>query len=188
VKGSRLFRFPRLLGISLILVLLCAACSPKAKTTPVKVFVAGSLVIPFAELEKAYEIQHPEVDVQVEAHGSIQVVRHAAEIHELIDIVVPADYYLIPMLMYPATVPETGQPYAYWTMQWSGNRLVLAYKPESRYAAEINDQNWYEVISRRDVLFGLSDPRFDAAGYRSLMVGELAEDTTKTAPSLRSST
>ena len=37
-------------------------------------------------------------------------------------------------------------------------------------------ENWYEIIARPDVKFGLSDPRFDAAGYRSLMIVQLAED------------
>ena len=158
-----------------VFLLGCGACAPKADKTPLKVFIAASLLVPFDALEGAYEGQHPEVDVQVEAHGSIQVVRHVTEIHDEIDVVVPADYILIPMLMYPATVPETGQPYADWTIQWSANRLVLAHKPDSRYADEISSQNWYEVVSRPDVLFGLSDPRFDAAGYRTLMIGQLAE-------------
>lgn len=165
----------RILIIGLAFIFCCTACAPKVGKTPLKVFIAASLVVPFAELERAYEKLHPEVDVQVEAHGSIQVVRHVTEIHDEIDVVVPADYILIPMLMYSTTVPETGQPYADWTIEWSGNHLVLAHTPESRYAAEINDQNWFEVVSRSDVLLGLSDPRFDAAGYRTLMVGQLAE-------------
>jgi molybdate/tungstate transport system substrate-binding protein len=170
LRGGR-----RILHIGLVFIFWCAACTPKASKTPLKVFIAASLLVPFAELERAYEQLHPEVDVQVEAHGSIQVVRHVTEIHDEIDVVVPADYILIPMLMYPTTVPETGQPYADWTIQWSGNRLVLAHKADSLYADEISPQNWYEVVSRRDVLFGLSDPRFDAAGYRTLMIGQLAE-------------
>lgn len=170
LRGGR-----RILHIGLVFIFWCAACTPKASKTPLKVFIAASLLVPFAELERAYEQLHPEVDVQVEAHGSVQVVRHVTEIHEEIDLVVPADYILIPMLMYPARVPETGLPYAEWTIQWSGNRLVLAHRLESRYAEEITPQNWYAVISRPDVLFGLPDPRFDAAGYRSLMIGQLAE-------------
>jgi molybdate/tungstate transport system substrate-binding protein len=175
VRALRLRGYQRIFVICLVLVFWGEGCTPRVNKTPVKVFIAASLVVPFAELEKAYEQQHPEVDVQVEAHGSIQVVRHVTEIHDEIDVVVPADYILIPMLMYPTTVPETGEPYADWTIQWSGNRLVIAHTPDSAYADEISPQNWYEVISRSDVLFGLADPRFDAAGYRTLMVGALAE-------------
>jgi molybdate/tungstate transport system substrate-binding protein len=160
--------------LAAISVVAVVACQSDAKT-PLKVFIAGSLVVPFAELEQAYEEQHPDVDVQVEAHGSIQVIRHVTEIHDEIDLVFPADYALIPMLMYPVTVPESNQPYADWTLQWASNRLVLAYTENSLNADEIDAQNWYEIIARPDVRFGLSDPRFDAAGYRTLMIAQLSE-------------
>jgi len=141
----------------------------------VRVLIPGSLVKPFDELEKYYEAEHPEVDLQVEAHGSIQVIRHVTEIHELSDIVISADYRLIPMMMYANLNPETGDPYAEYTLQIARNRLVLAYTPQSQYADEIDSSNWYEILARDDVKFGLSDPRFDASGYRSLMILQLAE-------------
>jgi len=142
----------------------------------VRVFYAGSLIIPFEQLEKAYEAKHPEIDLQAEGHGSIQVIRHVTEIHDLIDVVVTADQALIPMLMYASTVPETGQPYARWNAEFATNRLALAYRPESRYASEINVDNWYQVLARPSVKVGISDPRFDACGYRALMAVQLAED------------
>ena len=43
--------------------------------TPLVVFAAGSLIIPFHELEIAFEKQYPEIDVLAEYHGSIQVMR-----------------------------------------------------------------------------------------------------------------
>jgi molybdate/tungstate transport system substrate-binding protein len=143
--------------------------------TPLRVFIAGSLVVPFAALEQAYEAAHPQVDVQVEPHGSIQVIRHVSELHELIDVIVPADYALIPLLMYASTDPQSGAPYADWAVQFAGNELVLAYTDASLAADEIGADNWYEVLARPEVRFGLSDPRFDAAGYRSLMIAQLAE-------------
>ncbi len=47
---------------------------------------------------------------------------------------------------------------------------------DSKYASEINAENWYEILSRPDVKVGLADPRFDAVGYRALMVYALARD------------
>jgi molybdate/tungstate transport system substrate-binding protein len=79
------------------------------------------------------------------------------------------------MLMYSNQVPETGRPYAEWSIEFATNKLALAYTPDSRYADEINATNWPEIISKPDVTFGLSDPRFDAAGYRALMVLKMAE-------------
>jgi molybdate/tungstate transport system substrate-binding protein len=98
------------------------------------------------------------------------------EIHDLIDVVVPADYALIPILMYPNAVPESGEPYTDWYIKFASNRVVLAYKPEGQAAEEITPDNWYEIIARPDVKLGLSDPRLDAAGYRSLMIVQLAEN------------
>jgi molybdate/tungstate transport system substrate-binding protein len=139
-----------------------------------RVLFAGSLILPFDDLEEAFEEQHANVDVLMEGHGSIQCIRQITELERLADVVAVADYALIPLLMYETEVPESHETYADWTMQFATNQLGLAYTDESAYADEINAQNWYEILSRPDVTFGLSDPRFDACGYRGMMVGQLA--------------
>jgi molybdate/tungstate transport system substrate-binding protein len=144
--------------------------------TPVVVFAAGSLIIPFADLEKAFESKYPNIDVQAQYHGSIQVIRHATELHEQIDVVATADASLLPMLMYATNDPDTGIPYADWYIEFSTNHLAIAYQPNSKYTSEINTDNWYEILARPDVEVGLADPRFDAVGYRALMVYALAND------------
>ena len=154
---------------------MLSGCKPKEKT-PLVIFGAGSLIIPFDELEKAFEARYPDIDVLMEYHGSIQCIRHASELDEDIDLVASADYSLIPLIMYNTIDPETEEPYADWTMKFASNRMALAYMPDSLYADEINADNWYEILTRSDVKFGLSDPRFDANGYRTLMVFNLAED------------
>jgi len=160
--------------LTLTLAAVGCAAPPKEKVK-LRALIAGSLMIPFDALEKAYEAEHPEVDIEMEAHGSIQVIRHVTEIHELSDLVFTADHALIPMLMYASRVPETGKPYADWYIKFATNRLGLAYSPKSKYANEINADNWYKVIARNDVRVGIADPRFDAAGYRALMALQLAE-------------
>jgi len=150
-----------------------------AQKTLLVVFAAGSLIQPFDALEKAFEVKYPHIDVLPEYHGSIQVIRHATELHEPIDIVASADAALIPMLMYATNNPETGQPYADWYIRFASNHLALAYQKDSKYAAEINAENWAEILSRPDVRVGLADPRFDAAGYRGLMAFALAEERAK---------
>ena len=143
---------------------------------PLVVFAAGSLIIPFDHLEQAFEARYPYIDLQAEYHGSIQVIRHATELHESIDLIATADASLIPMLMYASLVPETGQPYATWYIRFASNRLALAYTGQSKYASEISADNWYSILSRQDVRTGLADPRFDASGYRALMAFALAND------------
>lgn len=157
-----------------MIALPVTACRPQPKT-PLVVFAAGSLIRPFGELEKAFEASHPQIDVLSEYHGSIQVMRHVTDLHEPIDLVATADQSLIPMVMYAAKNPDSGRPYADWYVRFAGNRMALAYTPRSKYAQEITPENWAEIISRPDVRFGLPDPRFDASGYRALMILKLAE-------------
>lgn len=146
-----------------------------SRRTPLIVFCAGSLILPFDDLEKAFEASNPDVDVMNECHGSIQVIRHVTDIRERIDVVATADHALIPMLMYAVNDPESGKPYASWYLRFAGNRLGLGYTSRSRFADEIDATNWYEIIARPGVRLGIADPRFDAAGYRALMALKLAE-------------
>lgn len=132
-------------------------------------------MIPFDDLERAYEADHPDVDVQIEAHGSIQAIRQVSEVHMVQDVVFSADDALIPMLMYQHKVPETGKPYATWYIRFATNHLGLAYTPKSKYADQINSDNWFKFLARSDVKVGMADPRFDAVGYRALMALQLAK-------------
>ncbi len=147
---------------------------PKRKNSPDYFFCAGSLIKPFDDLEKAFEEKYPSIDVQNECHGSIQVIRHVTDIHKEIDIVATADANLIPMLMYSTNDPNTGLPYADWYIKLATNQIGIAYSEKSKYKDEINSENWLEVITRPDVRSGLSDPRFDALGYRQMMIVDLA--------------
>jgi len=151
--------------------------SKQIEKTPLVVFAAGSLIIPFTEIETAFEAKYPDIDILGEYHGSIQVMRHVTELHEPIDIVATADAALVPMLMYASTNPDTGQPYADWFIRFAGNRLTLAYTPDSLYAQELTSENWPDILNRTDVRYGLPDPRFDAAGYRAMMAFALHENS-----------
>jgi molybdate/tungstate transport system substrate-binding protein len=175
-------------SILFILTLILSFASACAKTTdidaagsgsgktPLIIFGAGSLIIPFGDLEKAFESRYPNIDIQAQYHGSIQVIRHATELHEPIDVVATADASLIPMLMYNVNDPQTNLPYANWYIRFATNHLALAYQPKSLYVNEINAENWYTILTRPDVKVGFADPRFDAAGYRALMTFALARD------------
>jgi len=137
-------------------------------------FEAGSLMVPYAAIEKAFEAENPDIDVEIEAHGSIQVIRHVTELGVDIDVVAVADSSLIPMLMY-ATKMDNGKPYASWYIEPARNEFVIAYSANSKYADILTADNWFDILSRSDVKVGLSDPRMDAVGYRTLMMTKLAE-------------
>jgi len=135
--------------------------------TKLKVFYAGSLIVLFEEIEKEFESKHPDVDVQMEGHGSIQVIRHLTDIHDEVDVLAVADHALIPDMMYPE--------YADWYITFATNEMVIAHTDESKYADEITPENWYEILTRPGVKFGFSNPTLDSCGYRALMVSQLAE-------------
>lgn len=160
--------------ITILLILPLNACAAKEKTT-LRVLFAGSLIVPAADIEKAFEEAHPDIDLLMEGHGSIQCVRIVTDLNEPADVIITADYSLLPDLMYTATNPTSGIPYADWNVAFASNRLSLAYTADSAYADEINAENWPEILARPDVRVGLADPRFDSAGYRTLMALQLAE-------------
>ncbi len=161
------------LAITLILmaVLIFAGCASNQSNTgdkiKLKVFHAGSLTEPMKELETMFEEEHPDVDVQLEGAGSAATIRKVTELDKNADVVGSADYTLIPTLMYPE--------YADWTLKFAANEVVLAYHEDSKYADEINSDNWYDILRKSDVKFGFSNPNDDPCGYRSQMVMKLAE-------------
>ncbi|ADI74606.1 extracellular solute-binding protein family 1 [Methanohalobium evestigatum Z-7303] len=131
------------------------------------VFHAGSLTIPFKELEQMYEKRHPNVDVRREAGGSVATVRKITEVGKQADVVGVADYSLIPNMM----MNEYTDCYS----AFAKNQMVIAYTEDSKYSDEINNDNWYDILRRSDVTFGFSNPNDDPCGYRSQMTTQLAE-------------
>ena len=135
-----------------------------------KVFCAGSLTLPFEDVEAQFEADNPNVDVQLEPAGSVACVQKITETGEECDVLASADYSLIPSMM------MTGESdCAYWYIILAVNRMTLAYSDNSKYADEITADNWYDILRRSDVKWGFSDPNLDPCGYRSPMVIQLAE-------------
>ncbi|MCD4718588.1 MAG: tungstate ABC transporter substrate-binding protein WtpA, partial [Desulfobacula sp.] len=137
---------------------------PKDKLT---IFHAGSLTVPFAKIEKAFEAKYPDVDVQREAGGSTKMARLISEVGKPADIMASADYKVIDNNLIPN--------FAAWNVRFATNQLVLCYTDQSRYADQVTDKNWYKILQKKDVVWGHSDPNLDPCGYRSIMVLQLAE-------------
>ena len=156
------------LGIMLVgLLLMGGTAVTAAAKDAVIVFHAGSLTVPLAQIEKDFEALHPDIDIQREAGGSTKMARMISELHKPADIMASADYQVIEKTLRPR--------YADWNIRFATNRLVLCYTPQSRYADELTADNWYEILARKGVVWGHSDPNLDPCGYRSLMVLQLAE-------------
>ena len=131
------------------------------------IFHAGSLSVPFAAMEKAFEAKYPDVDVQRQAGGSTKLARMISEVGKKADIMASADYVVINKNLIPK--------FADWNVRFASNRMVLCYTDQSKLADTINKDNWYEVLTKKDVVWGHSDPNLDPCGYRACMVLQLAE-------------
>jgi len=141
-----------------------AGAEPQGKLI---IFHAGSLTVPFAKMEKIFEANYPKVDVLREGGGSTKMARMISELHKPADIMGSADFKVIDKTL----IPE----YAEWNVRFATNQLVLCYTDNSRFANEVNADNWYSILGRKGVIWGHSDPNLDPCGYRSLMVLQLAE-------------
>ena len=185
-----------LVVVALLGVAVTSACSHSSSDSTVSLVDADSLIIPFGHLAQAYEQAHPGVRVQTESHGSIQVIRQVTDLHRSFDVLTSADANLVTLMMEgggggaaaapaspssPAASPAsatpspTGSSTASWYAVFATNRMVLAYSPHSKYAKLFASGDWIRALTTPGVQFGLADPRFDATGYRALMVLQLAQ-------------
>jgi molybdate/tungstate transport system substrate-binding protein len=134
---------------------------------PLVVFNAGSLAQPMRELLRAFRTRHPAVVPAQENSGSVEAARKLTDLGKIPDVLGVADYNVLPALLIPA--------HASWYVTFARNSMVLAYTLESRGAAEINAENWWQVLLRPRVRTGRADPALDPNGYRVLMLSRLAE-------------
>jgi molybdate/tungstate transport system substrate-binding protein len=141
------------------------ACAEFSGKLPV--FIAGSLTVPFKAVAKEYNKQYPKVDVLMEGGGSATTIRKVTELKRECGIIGSADYKIVPKLMFP--------DYADWYVIFASNQMVLCFTEKSKYAKEVNADNWYKILQKEGVTYGRSDPDQDPCGYRTLMVWQLAE-------------
>jgi molybdate/tungstate transport system substrate-binding protein len=136
------------------------------------VFHAGSLSVPFAQMEKAFEAKHPQYDVVREAAGSRACARKITDIGKPADVMASAAYKVIDNLLIP--------DFAKFNVQFVTNEMAIAYTDKAKFAKEITAGNWPEIFLRPGVKVGHSNPNLAPCGYRSILVTQLAERHYKT--------
>ncbi len=149
---------------------VAAACGggvpAAAARDTVVVYVAASLARPVRAVADSFT-RHSRAVVLLESGGSLEHARKVTELHRLPDVIVLADHEVFPQLLMPTHV----QSY----VQFARDRMVVAYTPRSRFASELTGANWREVLQRPGVEVGRPDPDRAPAGYRTLLVLQLAE-------------
>ena len=161
--------FVLLIAVALVFSVGCGKTAPaEKKTETLVVYHAGSLTKPIREVEAEFNKENGgNITFKDESAGSVKVVKSVSELHKLVDVVMTADYKLIPQYLIPQ--------YTDWVVQFATNKLVIVYTDKSKYANEINSSNWYKILQRNGVEFGFSDPNADPCGYRTRLMFMLAE-------------
>lgn len=157
-----------------IIAVVMAACSPdggraredKAEESVLVVYNAGSLARPLRAALDSFAARE-RVIVEQESAGSLETARKLTELAKIPDIVALADHEVFPQLLMPE--------FTSWYVLFAQNRMVIAYTDRSRHGNEITPANWWEVLLRPGVETGRSNPALDPAGYRTLLVFQLAE-------------
>lgn len=131
------------------------------------IFHAGSLSVPMKEIAQEFKKRYPDVEILMEAAGSVACARKMTELNQQCDIIAVADYKVIDNMLMPG--------YCQWNIPFAGNEMIIAFTSNSRYSSELNSTNWYNILMKGDVSFGRSDPNADPCGYRSLLIMQLAD-------------
>ena len=129
-------------------------------------YLAASLSKPMQPLLDAYAARTGTV-IQRESGASLEHVRKVTELRRVPDVMMLADAEVIPQLLVPK--------YATWYAEFARNRIVVAFTSKSKHASEINAGNWTAMVQRPDVEVGRTDPSLAPAGYRTLLMFQLAE-------------
>ena len=130
------------------------------------IFIAASLTKPMQPVLDSFTARAGIV-VQRESGGSLEHARKITELHRIPDLLLLADADVFPRLLAPR--------YTTWFAEFARNRMVIAYTPKSKHASDINAANWYDILRRKDVEVGRTDPDAAPVGYRTLLMLELAE-------------
>jgi len=158
----------RVLLIPLAILLIAAGAlgwyMMRGATRELVVYHAGSMT----DVVESYALilQRERIRVLNEPSGSIDAIRKVVDLGKGGDVVISADYRLIPELMF--------EGHADWCLKFASNEMVIAYSSRSRYADEIDEESWLDILLREEVRIGFADPNKDPCGYRAIMVLALA--------------
>ena len=140
--------------------------SASSESGTIIIYAADSLGSQLNATAQEFKKQHPNVNVEIHYSGSQAAIRQITDLNKSADIMASADYGLIDQRLIPN--------YTSWNAKYARNNLVIAYTNKSKNSSQVNSTNWYQIFNQSDVKFGFSDPNSDPAGYRAVMMMQLA--------------
>ncbi len=167
-------RLPWLAGAcSLVLMLGLHGCARPEGAAPgtstpdtLVVYLAASVTRAMQPVLDSFAARTHTV-VQRESGASLEHVRKLTELGRIPDVLILADEEVFPQFLVPKFIDS-------WTT-FARNRMVVAYTDRSHAAGDITSQNWMDILARHDVQVGRTDPDLAPAGYRAMIMVQLAE-------------
>lgn len=138
--------------------------SPTSQNGTLTIMAASSLSNSMNATAAEFEKRHPNVKVQIQYGGSGDLISQITQLNKKPDIMASADYGLIDKSLMP--------DFTTWNLKYA--KMVIAYTDQSTNASQINADNWYQILAQDDVKFGIADPNSAPAGYRAVMMMQLA--------------
>lgn len=145
----------------------CSGSEEGAENNKLTIFHAGSLSVPLKQMKEEFIKENPKAEIFLEASGSVKCARKITDLKKECDIMASADYTVIDEMLIP--------DHTSWNIKFASNEMTIVYHDGSKYADEINGQNWYNILLKDDVAYGRSDPNSDPCGYRAILTSQLAE-------------
>ena len=131
------------------------------------IFHAGSLSVPLKEITDSFKRANPDVNILMEAAGSVECARKITDLKKPCDVLASADYTVIDKLLIPN--------FADWNIKFASNEMAIVFTEKSKKANEITKDNWYNVLLDKNIQIGRANPNADPCGYRAVLVTKLAE-------------
>jgi molybdate/tungstate transport system substrate-binding protein len=132
-----------------------ASATGGARERQLIVCTAGSMALPLKSLAAEFG-NSTGVKILLKPMGSVDIVRRITGLGMRCDIVVLADYRLIPMYLYPN--------YTSWYVVFASNKMVVAWS--SGGPKTLDDV--IKDMESGEVKYGFSDPNRDPCGYRAV--------------------
>ena len=132
----------------------------------VVLYIAASLTKPLGPMLDSFSRRN-DIAVLTESGASLEHARKVTDLGRVPDVILLADPEVFPQLLMPK--------YVAWYAELARNRMTIGYTERSRYAAQLDSTNWPTILARPDVQVGRPDPDLAPAGYRTLLMLQLAE-------------
>ncbi len=116
-----------------------------------------------------FEENYPDIQVHsVKTNGTGELVSMVKNSESGYDVLIVPDYVSLENGLMPS--------YITWDIRYGNCAMVLSYTPDSAYAEMITSDNWYDILSQKNVTTAIVQPEIDARGWRSLVTMSLADD------------